>query len=64
MAPTYIANFVALAAMLLTILGVNIAPADLQVTVTTILAVAVPLFTMLRQLLTGRSTLMGTRPTE
>ena len=62
MAPTYIANAVAVISFGLTLLGVHIGNDALQTTVVTILAIAVPLFSMFRQWYTGRSTLLGARP--
>lgn len=62
LAPTYIANGVALVAIILQFLNIQVAPEALQTTVTTLLLVLVPLFTMARQLFTGRSTLAGTKP--
>ena len=62
LAPTYLANAILVISVLLQFLNIDIAPEALQTTVTTILLVVVPLFTMVRQLFTGRSTLAGTKP--
>jgi hypothetical protein len=61
-APTYIANLVSVLSLVLTFLGVHVGNDALQTTVVTVLAIAVPLFTMFRQWYTGRSTLAGRRP--
>lgn len=62
LAPSYLANAVLVVSLMLQFLHIEVAPEALQTTVVTVLAIAVPLFTMSRQLLTGRSTLAGTRP--
>lgn len=62
MAPTYIANLVSFVALALTALHIQVAPESLQITVTTLLVIFVPLFTMFRQWYTNRSTLIGSRP--
>ena len=64
MAPTYIANAVLVIGVILQFLGIHVGNDALQTTIVTILAIAVPLFSMARQLLTGRSTLAGTRPAQ
>lgn len=61
-APTFIANSVLVIGLALQAFGIHIADADLQTTITTLLAVLVPLFTMFRQWWTGRSNPFGLRP--
>lgn len=61
-APTYLANAVLVIGLALQVFGIHIANADLQTTITTLLAIVVPLFTMFRQWWTGRSTPFGARP--
>jgi hypothetical protein len=63
-APTYLANLVTLIAIVLAYFKIQIAPEALQTTLTTILVIGTPLFTLFRQLWTGRSTLAGTRPSN
>lgn len=61
-APTYLANAVLVIGLALKLLGIEITDAALQTTITTLLMILVPLFTLLRQWWTGRSTIYGTRP--
>ena len=62
MAPTFIVNAVSLVFVLLQVAGIQVAQADLQTTVTTLVVICTGLFTLYRQVTTGRSTLSGTRP--
>lgn len=62
MAPTYSLNAITLIAIVLAYFKIDVGPEALQVTLTTILVIATPLFTMFRQWYTGRSTLAGLRP--
>lgn len=58
MAPSYIAAIVGILSAVLPMLGVDIAPESLTTTITVLSLVVVAV----RQLITGRSTLGGTRP--
>lgn len=65
MAPTYIANAVAVLFIGAQFIGLDIpyTSEEVEVAVTVLLTVGVQLFTMARQWWTGRATLMGTRAT-
>lgn len=62
MAPTYIAAFVGFIASILSNHGVIIDPVSLTTTLVNLISILAPVFIMLRQWLTNRATLIGTRP--
>lgn len=62
MSPTYIANAVMVIMLIVNYFKIDVAPEAVQTTVSTLILVFVPLFTMFRQWYTGRSTLGGFRP--
>jgi len=57
-APTYASAIVGILSVVLPLLKINIAPEALMTTVTTLSL----LFIAIRQVLTGRSTVLGSRP--
>lgn len=62
MAPTYITGIVLLLSQLLPMLGVTIGSAELTTTIQTVIAIVTGLVVAYRQIVTGRSTFLGTRP--
>lgn len=63
MAPTYTVNAVALLFMLSQVFGWNIpfTSAEVQNAVTVFVVLAAPIFTMIRQVVTGRATVLGAK---
>lgn len=62
LAPSYIVSVIAVVAQVLPLLGINVVAEDLQTTVNTIIAISAGLVVIYRQLSTGRSTIVGGKP--
>lgn len=62
MAPSYAAMAVTVIAQLLALFGVQVGSEELTTTITTLVTIGTALLVMYRQVVTGRSTVLGGRP--
>ena len=61
-APSFVSAFLIVLSQVLPMIGINIGTEALNTTAQTIIAIAGGLYILYRQKITGKSTLMGTRP--
>lgn len=62
MAPSYLASFILVLSQVLPFVGINVGSDALTTTIQTLVAIGAGIYVMYRQVKTGKSTVMGTRP--